>query len=75
MSNNRKIPGLLETEYATPFGQLQPSPDFTYDLFVENTKSNLYILFYTSSVGENLRIRIRKLFGLINFCILDCFMP
>ena len=73
--SNGEIPGLLETEYATPMGALQPSPDLTYDLFVENTKSNLHILFCTSPVGENLRLRMRKFPALINCCILDWFMP
>ena len=73
--SNGEIPGLLETEYAMPMGSLQPSPDLTYDLFVENTKSNLHILFCTSPVGENLRMRMRKFPSLINCCILDWFMP
>ena len=73
--SNGEIPGLLETEYAIPMGALQPSPDLTYDLFVENTKANLHILFCTSPVGENLRIRMRKFPALINCCILDWFMP
>ena len=73
--SNGEIPGLLETEYAMPMGSLQPSPDLTYDLFVENTKSNLHILFCTSPVGENLRMRMRKFPSLINYCILDWFMP
>ena len=33
---------------------LQPSPDLTYDFFVENTKVNLHIVFCTSLVSENL---------------------
>ena len=73
--SNGEIPGLLETEYAIPMGPLQPSPDLTYDLFVENTKANLHIVFCTSPVGENLRIRMRKFPALINCCILDWFMP
>ena len=73
--SNGEIPGLLETEYAIPMGPLQPSPDLTYDMFVENTKANLHILFCTSPVGENLRIRMRKFPALINCCILDWFMP
>ena len=73
--SNGEIPGLLETEYAIPMGPLQPSPDLTYDMFVENTKSNLHILFCTSPVGENLRMRMRKFPALINCCILDWFMP
>ena len=73
--SNGEIPGLLETEYANPIGNLQPSPDLTYDLFVENTKANLHILFCTSPVGENLRMRMRKFPALINCCILDWFMP
>ena len=73
--SNGEIPGLLETEYAIPMGSLQPSPDLTYDLFVENTKTNLHIVFCTSPVGENLRIRMRKFPALINCCILDWFMP
>ena len=56
-------------------GPLQPSPDLTYDMFVENTKSNLHILFCTSPVGENLRMRMRKFPALINCCILDWLMP
>ena len=73
--SNGEIPGLLETEYALPMGNLQPSPDLTYDLFVENTKANLHIVFCTSPVGENLRVRMRKFPALINCCILDWFMP
>ena len=54
---------------------LQPSPDLTYDFFVENTKVNLHIVFCTSLVSENLWVRMRKFPALIHCCILDWFMP
>ena len=73
--NNGEIPGLLENDYANVQGNQQPDVNLTYEIFVENTRNNLHVLFCTSPVGENLRMRMRKFPALINCCILDWFMP
>lgn len=54
----------------------QQSSEFTktaYEVFVDNTKNNLHVLFCTSPVGKTLRLRCRKFPSLINSCTLDWF--
>ena len=73
--NNGEIPGLLETGYDEPLPNFQVPKDLTYESFVEISRGNLHILFCTSPVGENLRMRMRKFPALINCCMIDWFMP
>ena len=72
--NNGEIPGLLENDYGTPIGNLQPDINLTYEQFVENSRNKFHLLFCTSPVGDNLRMRVRKFPALINCCMLDWFM-
>ena len=76
--NNGEIPNLLENDYNTqtgPGAAAMQNMDLTYEQFVENTRNNLHVVFTTSPVGENLRLRMRKFPALLNCCMLDWFMP
>ena len=73
--NNGEIPNLLENDYNIQTGNQAMNLDLTYEQFVELTRNNLHVVFATSPVGENLRLRMRKFPALLNCCMLDWFMP
>lgn len=67
--NNGEIPGLFDGGEQSEILQNLP-PETT---FIENIRKHLHIVFATSPVGEDLKIRIRKYPSLINCCTLDWF--